>query len=167
MTAVTPSAGTLSLRPTSVPLMLGSIGGATCVPVRLGSPNSHLATPDAEPGDAPQSDSAKTAGQDTARGDAPPLDGRRPGVCARAGFRLSRASSHTPVTDRPPLRPDSRTSVPPPGPARECRSWRYRFRARRTRVQTQLIKARIPRRQRGTGLRSSSERVCRSALRCA
>jgi hypothetical protein len=35
------------------------------------------------------------------------------------------------------------------------------------RVQTQLIKARMPRRQRGTGLRSSSERVCRSALRCA
>jgi hypothetical protein len=30
-----------------------------------------------------------------------------------------------------------------------------------------LIKARMPRRQRGTGLRSSSERVCRSALRCA
>src|SRR5712671_5792714 len=28
-------------------------------------------------------------------------------------------------------------------------------------------KARMPRRQRGTGLRSSSERVCRSALRCA
>src|SRR5438067_4366799 len=28
------------------------------------------------------------------------------------------------------------------------------------RVQTQLIKARMPRRQRGTGLRSSSERVC-------
>ena len=36
-----------------------------------------------------------------------------------------------------------------------------------SRVQTQLIKARMPRRQRGTGLRSSSERVCRSALRCA
>jgi Domain of unknown function (DUF6946) len=34
-------------------------------------------------------------------------------------------------------------------------------------VQTQLTKARMPRRQRGTGLRSSSERVCRSALRCA
>jgi hypothetical protein len=38
---------------------------------------------------------------------------------------------------------------------------------RELRVQTQLIKARMPRRQRGTGLRSSSERVCRSALRCA
>jgi len=36
-----------------------------------------------------------------------------------------------------------------------------------TRVQTQLIKARMPRRQRGTGLRSSSERVCHGALRCA
>src|SRR5215208_1207088 len=33
-----------------------------------------------------------------------------------------------------------------------------------TRVQTQLIKARMPRRQRGTRLRSSSERVCRSLL---
>ena len=36
-----------------------------------------------------------------------------------------------------------------------------------SRVQTESIKARMPRRQRGTGLRSSSERVCRSALRCA
>jgi SAM-dependent methyltransferase len=35
-------------------------------------------------------------------------------------------------------------------------TWPSRFR-----VQTQLIKAKMPRRQRGTGLRSSSERVCR------
>jgi hypothetical protein len=44
--------------------------------------------------------------------------------------------------------------------------WDY-LRHSLARVQTQLIKARMPRRQRGTGLRSSSERVCRSALRCA
>ena len=40
---------------------------------------------------------ARTAGLEIERGDAPPNDGRRRGVCARAGLRSSRASTHAPA----------------------------------------------------------------------
>ena len=60
---------------------------------------------------------ARTACLGIARGDAPPNDGRRCGVCARAGVRSSRGSTHAPARTTT-VRPDPRDFGPTARPAR-------------------------------------------------
>jgi hypothetical protein len=103
------------------PLMPCSIGRATCVPARLGSPYGHSAEPQwRNLWDAPGSNQVKTAGLDIARGDAPSIVGRR-FVYALEPDSGRLAPQRTHLYGPPACPPRLHgTSVPLPGSARSC-----------------------------------------------